>query len=550
MKPIKLNQFLGMRPAIHETLLDIHNAQVASDCRVEGGRLSPLRGMSTVQATTTTGTALSIYKYTSGWFEWTTDVDVVSSLIANDAWDRRIFTGDGAPKFTENTIATSGAPPYPVNAYLLGVPPPGYVDPTFLEGQAPGVALVGSPDDPLEEPETRFYVLTSVDAYGAEGAPGPVSVSVEWRTGQTVDVTIPSMPAGNYNIASYRVYRSNTGTSSSVFQYVGTDTNFGGTFNDAVDSDLLGEALSTENFALPDPDMIGIVELPNNFLAGFSGNTVMFSEPGFPHAWPVAYQLVTKAPIVSLGVFGNNLLVTTTDKPYLITGVDPAGMSMDELESIEQACVSKRGTVTVRGGVVYPSPDGLVMVSSEGARLITQGVFTRDQWQALSPSSIHACSWEGNYLFFYDTGAASGGYVIDPSRPEAGVLQYTDYVDEAYTLTEDDAVYVVHSGNIKTWDTDTGNLKTLTWRSKKFEQSFPDAPRLARVRADGYPVTLKVYGDGALIQTKALQNKRPDRLDSAGSTERYVDIEAELVTTETVHDLTLTSVMRDMKETP
>ena len=26
-------------------------------------------------------------------------------------------------------------------------------------------------------------------------------------------------------------------------------------FNDAVDSDLLGEALSTENFALPDPDL-------------------------------------------------------------------------------------------------------------------------------------------------------------------------------------------------------------------------------------------------------------------------------------------------------
>lgn len=59
------------------------------------------------------------------WFHWLTDVDVVRSPIAGDTTERTYFTGDGAPKMTDSSLATTGGgTDYPTNALNLGIPAP------------------------------------------------------------------------------------------------------------------------------------------------------------------------------------------------------------------------------------------------------------------------------------------------------------------------------------------------------------------------------------------------------------------------------------------
>ena len=84
--------------------------------------------------------------------------------------------------------------------------------------------------------------------------------------------------------------------------------------------------------------------MPNGFLAGFSGQTVCFSEAFQPHAFPDAYKLTIKSDVVALAPLNTGLLVLTKEKPALIQGLDPSSMSMIEIDST-LSCVSKRSVV-------------------------------------------------------------------------------------------------------------------------------------------------------------------------------------------------------------
>ena len=45
--------------------------------------------------------------------------------------------------------------------------------------------------------------------------------------------------------------------------------------------------------------------------------------------------------------------------------------------------------------LIYASPDGLVIASNSGVSLVTQQIFTRDQWQDYYPDNIEAYEYEG-----------------------------------------------------------------------------------------------------------------------------------------------------------
>ncbi len=506
MATIRLKNFAGELPLVHPTLLPASASQTASNVRLETGALRPLRGPTTIQAQKESGTVVSIYKYNSSWFEWNVDVNAVGSPIANDSYDRVYYTGDSYPKFTVNNIATTGLGPYPANAYRLGIPAP---------GTAMTVAINGAATDPTDLPESRFYVVTYVDAYGSEGPPNTPSAEVTWRTGQTVDLSsIPVAPTGNYNVSTKRIYRVNTGSTGSVYQFVAEIAVATTTYNDAVASGNLGEALSTITFdPPPDDTMKGIVTLPGEFMAAFYSNVVCFSEPGFPHAWPIEYQLTTESPIVSIGVFGNSLLVTTEKQPYYITGITPASMTMTKLE-ISQACVSKNSIVDLGDVIIYASPDGLMAVGTGGVKLVTKGIFNREEWQKLVPSSIQAFYWEDMYIGFYNTGTVTKGFAIKPSAPSDGVIFFDTYATGGYADLKTDLLYLVVGTNIVSWDTDTANLVSYTWKSKPFHSPSHTNFGAIQVLADSYPVTITLTVDGVSKYNGSVVDENPQRLPS------------------------------------
>jgi len=700
MSVIRLGGFRGELPRIHPRLLPEGSAQTALNCRMDSGALAPIRDTSNIQSTTL-ASPISLYRYSASvWLEATTDTDWVTYPVANDQYGRVIFADPAASELRVTDTALVGAGGYPANYYRLDVPPP-------TQGFA--VTLQGTADDTDEVPETRYYVCTFVNSWGAEGPPSPASNQVEWRTGQTVLIeSLPAVPAGSYNITHRRIYRINTGsTGTTNYQYVtevavstnakaisaitqanpvvvttaashtftegqeveftglglaatttvtaisktnpvrvealahglatgdyvemgdlgsgngmdelngvrgqitldtvdaffidgidatgyvaystggtvaqayGMDelddntyvisvvdaTNFslvstdgtaykayldggsvaqvaGTSYTDTIPSANLAEVIPSEIYDPPNAATVGIKTHPSGFLVGFFGNTLAFSEPGAPHAWPIDYRLVTSHEIVGVGVFGNTVAVVTKGWPYLAIGSDPSAISMVELE-IEQACVAKRGIVDLGTAIVYPSPDGLIMLSSDGASNVSAAIFDRDQWQALVPTSFVAFNWEQQYLCFYNNGAGvTRAFIIDPFDPGAGVRYINKYVTGGHKDIEEDLLYCIVSDEIESWD--QGSNLEYTWKSKPTYTPYAVNMSSAKVIADAYPVRVEFYVDDTKRYNKLVHNSTAFKLPGGFKGEKF---EVRLKSKKRVSQVALATTMRELSAT-
>ena len=290
-------------------------------------------------------------------------------------------------------------------------------------------------------------------------------------------------------------------------------------YNDGVPSASLGEVLPTVTYDPPNDATKGIREHPAGFLVGFFGKTVAFSEPGAPHAWPIEYRLVTNHDIVGLGVFASTVVVVTKGWPYLVLGSDPSAMTMVELE-IEQACVAKRGIVDFGAAIAYPSPDGLILVSSNNVQNVTSSIFTRDQWQAFVPTSFVAFNWEQQYLCFYDDGTTTRAFLVDPFAPEFGVRFVDKYATGGFKDIENDILFLIEGANITQWDQASTKLQ-YNWKSKPVFTPKSSNMAAAKVFADSYPVTVDFFVDNVKRYTRVVGSLTAFRLPAGFRGEEY-----------------------------
>ena len=91
---------------------------------------------------------------------------------------------------------------------------------------------------------------------------------------------------------------------------------------------------------------------------------------------------------------GRTLFVGTMGHPYLISGADSASMSAQKLPHF-QACVARRSIVGVGMAWCMPARTACALASARGVEVLTQGLFSREDWRALNPSSIVAAEHDG-----------------------------------------------------------------------------------------------------------------------------------------------------------
>jgi hypothetical protein len=484
---IALKGFGGRAPRTDPRELAPNLAQVATNTKVWRGVLQPFRESSAVTTVNRSAPIKSIYRFGGGtneaqyWFAFGNEVDIVRGPVSGDVQRRTYYTGDGPPKVTDLTLALTGGTSYPVNSYTLGIPKP---------GSAPAVEVQGTSAE--ENVESRIYVYTYISRWGEEGIPSEASAVTEVRDGQSVLLTgLSGAPSGAYDIIEKRIYRSSVGDKSAAYQLVAEIPVGQSSYTDTKLGTDLEDVLGSFDYDEPPADMIGLVALPTAVLAGFVRNEVCFSEIGLPHAWPAKYRSAVDYDIVGLGVFGSTLVVCTNGTPYLSSGVDPASMTMQRLE-IQQACVSRRSILSVGESVLYASPDGIVAVNEGGVELLTQRMFTRDDWQALKPESIHAYLHDGRYYGFYNTGTVSGGFILDPANGQFFDLGF--YPNAGYTDLVTDSLYFVLGNDsvIRKWEGGTA-LQSYTWRSKRFVTTKPCSFSCGLINADSYPVNFTAY---------------------------------------------------------
>lgn len=526
MAVISLTKFSGVAPKMSPNKLPPELAQTANNVRLIAGTLDSWTQPLTVVSGLAAGAFSTIYRFgrdlasdTQYWFHWTVDVDVVKGAIANDQTERTYFTHPTlGPRLTYNTLAlTGGSGDYPWNSYPLGIPAPTV---------AP-VASVQTEGSTSVTAESRVYVYTFVSALGEEGPPSPPSNSLTiYADGGVASLTgmATTAPTGYSGyITAKRIYRTLTGSLSTEFQLVDEIPLAQGTYADSIPGENLNEVIPSVQWYPPPSNAFGIVQMANGIMLLFSGYDIYPSEAYVPSAYPPGYSLAVDYPIVGGAAVGTTAFVLTTGMPYLLTGSDPSAMSLVKLDS-PQACVSKRSIAAVDGGVLYASPDGLIYVTGTGqVTNVTAPFFSRKEWQALVPSSIHGYYHDGRYHGFYNNGVSQKGFIYDPAQG-ASAFTFTDiYATAGFTDTVQDALYLKVGTNIVKWGADD-DKQTYTWRSAIFEMPAPDNKACAQVVAKAYPATFKLYADGVLKHTQTVTSADPFWLPS-GYRARHYEIE-------------------------
>ena len=514
MTGFKLQTFSGQAPKVYARLLPDDMAQIATNCRLDSGRLEPWKNNASSSVSFASGTisasTKSIFKYSdSVWIASNSELDIVRSPIAEDPHERLYLTGSTFPQMTTAQIVGNNT------YYRLGIPKPEDLTSVTL-------SPTNSANVETEVPQSRSYIFTYVSYYGEEGVNCDAEAAqvVDVYTDQTVTLDFPPNPSGSYNLLKKRVYRTDAG---GIYRFVADVAISKDTFEDSVTEASLGEEIPTSTFDAPADDvsadhpegpMLGLVSMPNGILAGFAGQTVCFSEAFQPHAFPDEYKLTVKSDIVALAPLNTGLLVLTKEKPAIIQGLDPASMSMMEVDS-SLSCVSKRSVVDMGDFVMYASPDGLVMATESGLNLITDQTFTRDQWQEYSPSSIVAFLWEGHYVAFYNNGSESKGFIFDPRGGKNSFVKLDFHATAGFNDLETDQLYLVVSGSLVRF-AEGSSASNFVWRGKKFYSPRPINPAVAKVECDGYSPnpTMKLYADGDLKHTQTVTSSNTFRLPS------------------------------------
>jgi hypothetical protein len=505
----KLQNFSGIAPGVDARRLSDQFGQTSENIDFESGALVP----TTVNANATTlsaGTRRSVYQYKTGntsyWLQWDNDVDVVKGPVPNDSYDRLYWTGDDYPRVGTGISMISGSV-YPAVSYRLGIPAPSV---------APTVSKTGTADT-TQTPYDVSYVVTFVSAIGEEGPPSAASTVIQLTDTEEVSITLPTVPSGTYNFgagALMRIYRSNTGSTNTQFQFAKEVAITATSTTDVKDGDELGEVLPSATWIGPPDDntstypngpMLGLTTVANGVLAGFAGNRLCFSEPFLPHAWPVGYRITLEEDIVAIGATGNGIVALTEGVPYFVTGTDPSSMTSIKLD-IQQSCVNKHSVVDMGGYLLYAGPDGLVAVGGNEARLVTQGLISAKQWNNdFRPSSIRAFRYENTYVAFYTnegfkTSDTYKGWVYDPRAQEAALSTLTSTAETrgGFEKADDGELYIIQGSKLLKYR-GGATKKTMTFKSKTFVTPQPVSFSWVSVDAENYPVGVKVIADGATI---------------------------------------------------
>lgn len=451
MARIGMDNFGGIAPRMHPTLLGANMAVRAHNCLLKNGKLVPIRHPAQVRGMqirmenglSAIGDAKTLYMwhYAEGAKEvvaWPGKVYIAESNLSNDKYHRLFVSGETGVGDDHPCVYMRSEDGLSVRRHDLTKEPL----------PAPEVSLKdGEPSDPTNARYTVF-VQTWVDAYGYESGASMPSEELEYTDGDAVIVgycTAPSLAVKR------RLYKVVAGTESESVQFVKEQERLGAAFQRIevrlADEDA-GEVIPT--LQAPAEDLEMICKVPNGFYAGVSRSNrreVRFSESGNPTIWPDAYTASVGDDIVGLGVTLNTVFVLTKGKPWAVTGTAPDAMSAAVLAS-PQACVSAESICAYDGKVFYASADGVCMLAdgSASVALLTDKIFGRRDWQAYHPETCKIIGYNGTLFCWFLYGGSQQSVAISLlDDSSVAVTTHDEVAKAAFVDVEEDEMYFVRS---------------------------------------------------------------------------------------------------------
>ncbi|MCT4627936.1 hypothetical protein [Halodesulfovibrio sp.] len=462
--------FIGTTPRKDDKLLPTHAATRAHNCKLERGHISFLHSLKQIEPCTAPD-AVSFYKMRSGTFLFFDHMtEVIESAVT--ASGRVFVTGDEYPKqITKNGDTVS----------RLGMPRP---------SNSLGVSVTGSVSSGAEIVRSTSYVYTYVSEDGAESEPSPPTPVVDVKEGQGCNLTGFTLPdLAGVTIKSFRLYRTNVGTNGAEFQLVPYSANSADipktatSFADSVlDVNLSSEILPTEGWErLPDDAHSICLGMFGIYFAA-KGKDIYVSETNIPYAYPPAYRRAVPYDLVSLAVADNLVYALTTGIPYALSGSSPESMGQAPIAE-GQACVARKSALAVSGGVLYATPDGIGFLTAAGFKLVSQTLYTREQWRSLKPEQMVGAVHDGEYILF--RAGCSDGHIYNMERADIRTFDFGVTVLDVHRDLEEDALYILgeKDGEKAVFKWGAGEPVPYVWQSKLFYSE--KAMNMGAIRVSG-----------------------------------------------------------------
>lgn len=368
--------------------------------------------------------------------------------------------------------------------------------------------LINGLIDPNDR-KTVVYCYTYVTQFDEESQPSPLSKLTFWSPGQAFRLTgFQPAPPGR-GIDRMRIYRSETGSSGAADLFFLAEIPSINTFwDDLWNSEFLNETLPSLDYDAPLATLQGLIALPNGIMAAYSGKEVFFSEPYRPHAWPAKYALKCDFNVMGLAAFGSAVAILTDGPPYIAQGTHPETMRMERVE-VTLPCINRRSIVDLGEKVAYASWEGLATISAQGAGVVSDSLFTEEQWYLMAPGSFVASRYRGRYMLSHDQVGAEPRRIsmIDLTGQQPYLIQST-LAPIAYHFDDRTGdLYYLHADKRRVYrfDDRTNGNTLYTWRSKVFDLAEPmNFGAIIVVGADNTVApthTCRVYADGVLRRT-------------------------------------------------
>lgn len=446
MPTIQLNNFGGIIPRIHPTLLPYNCATKAHNCVLKNGKLVPLKepGIENVKTIcmdklNDLNEVKTIYRWNEGeenpFVLFNEYVDCVPSNFYEDETHKFYIAG----KTNEGSEDRDICVVYKKNNVIkkksmLMIAPP-----------APVVTRVG---DAIPEEEENikytFFFQTWVDELGFESEISEPSSEIAYLDGDTIKVSAWETPY--LNVAKRRIYK------------VITDLDGNGNIQFVSEEDILFTS-SELTISLKDEDageiytpvtsshrkVEGMVYVPGNFYAMWcscSPKTVRFSS-GAPNNFPDEYAYEVEYEIVGLAVIGNSIVVLTKSNPFIISGTSPEGMIVTKIPSM-QGCLSKKTICVMDGIVFYISKDGLCMISEGDAsvKIATSEFFSKREWKEMLSEDISLIGYD-SMLFLWRENNSKPSYIFSLTDGISAITTYDEYAKSEYVDPITDKMYFI-----------------------------------------------------------------------------------------------------------
>lgn len=228
-------------------------------------------------------------------------------------------------------------------------------------------------------------------------------------------------------------------------------------------------------------------------------------------------------------------------------------MMTQEKLAINQPCVSKKSITCDQFGVMYASPNGLVSIGPGSQDVVTTALYSRDEWQAINPSSLIGALYNNMYFGFYKVGSTYNAIIIQ-RNDNPPLVNFSFPANAVFVEPGTGYLFALSNTDNKIYKIDAGATNsTYDWKSKIFQCPLPSNFGALQVYADyifmaanaGSYINIKVYADGVKQYDANVTSSDPVRLPAGF---KAVNWEIEVLGNVPVRSVLLASTMTETKQ--